>query len=200
MAPIAPIASPPSLPASLSEARSLPVAPAPAALPPPPPPLPKRLVVNLKPEERARLRTDEVPAQETAQDTRNERDRVAQGLLEELGKSLHQVLLFRLKGDQLEGWMGPESLRVPIQEFRVPLQELPAFLGLREGSRFYLGALAPASTYRKLAALWGGGSHSMPKDCIVLPLRIGDRLAAMVYGDRGSEGVSGLPRPIWSAS
>ncbi len=165
------------------------VIPATATLEPAPPPPPKRLMVALKPSERARLREDTVA--DKPAETRADRDRIAADLVADVRKLLTRVLLFRVRGDEIEGWMGsPEIEAEALKKFRARFSELPIFLGLQQGSRFYLGPLPPMASHRRLAALWGG---ELPRDGVAVPVKLGERLVALLYGDRGKDGLSGLP-------
>lgn len=182
--PSAPTA-PPAPPAPVPVA----VIPATATLEPAPPPPPKRLMVALKPSERARLRED--PVADKPAETRADRDRIAADLVADVRKLLTRVLLFRVRGEEIEGWMGsPEIEAEALKKFRARFSELPIFLGLQQGSRFYLGPLPPMASHRRLAALWGG---ELPRDGVAVPIKLGERLVALLYGDRGKDGLSGLP-------
>jgi len=154
-----------------------PLAPAPQAMP-------KRLIVNLRPEERARLRID-APAPD--QSGKLEREAIGAELVAEARKLLDRVLLFRAHSDFVEGWMGGGNYEATLlSEFRETLAEIPLFLGLREGARFFVGFLGSLEPHRRLAHIWGG---EIPKESIALPLRIGNRLAAVLYGDCGDRGL-----------
>jgi hypothetical protein len=186
-APEAPQEPPAAAPAEASEASEAAASTAAVLAPPPPPP--KRLVVALNSSQRARLRENEDEEKQAAS-PRAERDRIAEDLVETVRKSLDRVLLFRVRGDELEGWVAsdeiePEALRA----FKARFGELPLFLGLQQGSRFYLGPLPPMGSHRRLAALWGG---ELPRDGVALPVRLGERLVAILYGDRGRTGLSGV--------
>jgi hypothetical protein len=45
------------------------------------------------------------------------------------------------------------------------------------------------ATHRELALCWGGG---LPRDCVVLPVRLMDRLVTVIYMDGGSRGLGGI--------
>jgi hypothetical protein len=163
--------------------------PAPLSRPSPPPPaappaMPKRLIVNLRPEERARLRVDSPSGAATG---KLERETIAADLVTEARKFLDRVLLFRAHSDFVEGWLGAGSYATrELAEFRERLAEIPLFLGLRAGSRFFLGSLGGLEPHRRLARIWGG---EFPRESIALPLRIGGRLTAVLYGDCGARGL-----------
>lgn len=53
----------------------------------------------------------------------------------------------------------------------------------------HLGPLAPMPIHRELAAIWGGG---MPRDSVVLPVRLKGRLVTVVYADGGDRGLGGV--------
>jgi hypothetical protein len=43
--------------------------------------------------------------------------------------------------------------------------------------------------HRELALCWGGG---LPRDCVVLPVRLKDRLVTAIYADGSSRGLWGI--------
>ncbi|MFP5298944.1 MAG: hypothetical protein ACLGHL_08165, partial [Actinomycetota bacterium] len=49
----------------------------------------------------------------------------------------------------------------------------------------HVGPLPPMPAHRELAQAWGG---ELPRDCVLLPVRLKDRLVAVIYALRGGEG------------
>jgi hypothetical protein len=73
--------------------------------------------------------------------------------------------------------------------YAVSFRQPSVFLNLREGSGIHIGPLPPMTTHRELALCWGGG---LPRDCVVLPVRLKDRLVSVIYMDGGSRGLGGI--------
>jgi GAF domain-containing protein len=53
-------------------------------------------------------------------------------------------------------------------------------LNLRQGSGLHVGPLADMPAHRELAACWGG---QLPRECLLLPVRLRDRLVTVLYLD-----------------
>ena len=71
----------------------------------------------------------------------------------------------------------------------IPLAQPSIFLNLRQGSAFHLGPLPPLPAHRPLVAVLGGES---PGECLVLPVRLGDRMVMAVYCDRHGNPLGGI--------
>jgi hypothetical protein len=56
------------------------------------------------------------------------------------------------------------------------------FANLRQGAAFYLGPLPSEPIHRDLARAWDG---MLPRECLLLPVRLQGRLVTVVYADRG---------------
>jgi type II secretion system (T2SS) protein E len=170
----------------------------PAVTPPPAPPSRRStLTIPLAPEERAALAGTSSPAPVTSGDVElrllnpKDRDDVGHGLLAYLGQAFNRALLFKAVKNNVEGWMGTGA-GVELEALRntsIPLNQPSVFLNLKQGSNFYLGPLAPLPAHRDLARAWGG---ELPKECLVLPVRIKDRMAMFIYLDKGAEGLAGV--------
>ena len=59
---------------------------------------------------------------------------------------------------------------------------------LAGGGDLYVGPLADLAAHRRMACSWGG---SLPQNCVMMAIRIGQRLVSVLYGDGGERG---LPR------
>ena len=169
----APIPAPAAAPAA-APALSAPAAvPAPAPLPNPvSPALPSPATV------------DEAEQAFAATSDREEVGRIALGFL---GRSYRRVALFQVVKDRVSGWMAQGDVDLPIlQRFSVGFDEASLFLNLRQGSGLYLGPMPAMPAHRELARAWGG---ELPKDCVLLPVRVRDRLVTVIYADGGSKGL-----------
>jgi Type II secretion system (T2SS), protein E, N-terminal domain len=180
-------------------------APAPRTAPPPRP-----KTVALTPEERAELgafgwsepagaadRAIPAPANlgdaEAALAKAKDLDEVGQILLGFLGRSHRRVALFQATRDRVVGWRihGANVDPAVFSEFSVGFDQPSLFLNLRQGGSVYFGPLPPMPAHRQLARAWGG---DLPRDCVMLPVRIKDRLVMLIYADGASKGPVELPQ------
>jgi hypothetical protein len=94
-----------------------------------------------------------------------------------------------VRHDRAIGWMGSGLDEAILRSLSLGLDQPSIFVGLRQGTAFHLGPLAPLPLHRELARAWGG---ELPAECLALPVRIKDRLVTVVYADRGREGLGGV--------
>lgn len=192
-------------PPAARPAAAPPVQPAaPAAAAPEPPPAPVRPVsVALTPEERAALGTGRqkgrpappspeslAEVEEAFQATHDTED-VAVTLIAFLSRTFRRVALFQVARDRVTAWManGADIDQEAFQRFSIGFDQPSLFLNLRNGSGLHLGPLPPMPAHRELAQTWGG---ELPRDCVMLPIRLRDRLVSVVYADGTSKGVGGI--------
>jgi MshEN domain len=171
---------PPILGAAPSGRR--PAAPTPAPAPPPPtaPPAPTMPTALTAPIDiGARLATA------------GDRDVIGALVLSDLLRDFDRVGLFAVLRDRVNGWLGGGAGFKPdrLSTLSIPLGQPSAFLNLRQGSTLHLGPLAPMPAHRRLVECWGGG---MPLECLLAPIRIGGRLVAVIYADRGAAPLGGV--------
>lgn len=199
-----PPSKPPSRPSPAAEASTAPEAPSrPAPAPAP------SLSVALSEEERAELAEAAAPAsarEDDGDDTRpvpadapplplsfedmegrlgrvTDPEEVGRLLVGFLGHMFERVAIFKVLRDRVEGWHGGggaldlECLRA----FSAGFDQPSVFLNLRQGGGFYLGRLGPMAVHKTLARCWGG---ALPRECLLLPVRIRGRLVTVVYADR----------------
>jgi hypothetical protein len=120
-----------------------------------------------------------------------DRDDVAEALLDFLAPRFARVALFIVRRDEVAGWAGRGS-HLDLQrlrDFRAALDQPSIFLNLASGGTFYLGPLPPMPVHQALAACWGG---QLPAECLLLPVRLRERLVTMIYADRGGAGLRGV--------
>jgi hypothetical protein len=111
--------------------------------------------------------------------------------LANLERRFRRRLLFMVRGGEVAAWMGTGD-NVDQRQFgdlEISFEEPSLFLHLREGSPYYRGPLPRLEAHQRLARVWGG---KLPKDCVLLPVRIKTRLVAIVYCDRGGEEMADL--------
>jgi len=120
-----------------------------------------------------------------------DRDEVGDVLVSFLRQELDRVLLFGVRRNTVVGWAGDgEGLdERRISGYRLALDKPSIFLNLRQGSAFHLGPLPHMPAHRGLIDLLGGEA---PEECLLLPLRLGDHMVAVIYGDRNGEHVAGV--------
>lgn len=158
--------------------------PAPAAAPAAPSPAPPPAA--MPPSLPTLASVDEV---EAALARTHDREEVARMALSFLAHSYRRAALFQAAKDKVSAWMGQGELDLPIfQKFSIGFDQPSLFLNLRNGSSLHMGPLPPMPAHRELARAWGG---ELPRDCVVLPVRIKDRLVAVLYADGGLKAAKG---------
>jgi hypothetical protein len=188
-APVRPAPRPPaqSVPLSAEERAALgpEVAPAPPLPPAPvqapaPAPAPAPAVPPARP---APTTVDEV---ERALAGAVEREEIGRVLLTFLNRDHRRAALFQMGRDKITAWQAQGEGVDPavFQRFSVGFDQPSIFLNLRQGSGVYLGALPPMPAHRELARSWGG---ELPRDCVMLPLKLNDRMVAVLYADGGKK-------------
>jgi hypothetical protein len=154
------------------------------------------LTVSLTAEERAALGTavpeptSLVEAEEALAKARDI-DEIGQIVLAFLGRSYRRAALFRTSREKLIGWMAQgEGVDLPaFGRFSLSFDQPSVFLNLRNGSGFHLGPLPPMPSHRQLAETWGG---ELPRDAIILPVRMRDRMVTAIYADGAAKGIAGV--------
>jgi hypothetical protein len=203
--PAAAMSAPRAAPAAAAEASAgaaaSPLATAPVTAPRP-------LTVSLTPEERAELGAAawaEPAAEgalpvaanlgevEAALGRARDLDEVGQILLGFLGRDHRRAALFQVSRDRVSGWKvhGTGIDHEAFAAFSIGFDQPSLFLNLRQGSGLHLGPLPPMPAHRQLARTWGG---DLPRDCLMLPVRINDRLVMVIYADGAGRGPVELPQ------
>jgi hypothetical protein len=166
-----------------------PVAAAPVAPVAPPAP-----VAAVQPPPPRRPAPASLPELEAALQETNDREEVARTVLSFLERGHRRVALFQVTKERVGGWMAQGEGIDPkaFDRFSVGFDQPSLFLNLRHGSGFHLGPMAPMPAHKELARAWGG---ELPQDCVLLPVRIKDRLVAVVYADGARKGLGGVELP-----
>jgi hypothetical protein len=196
-----PIAPPPAAPRSQRPSPAPPAPPPPKAAPPPPPaaetpaakpaaPRTRANSVPLTAEERAAFGVPPVtgPAPTTVEEVERalaaakDPDEVGRIVLTFLLRDHVHAALFQAGRDKITAWQAQgEGIDPKIfARYSVGFDQPSLFLNLREGSGVYLGPLPPMPAHRELARSWGG---ELPRDCVMLPVRMKDRVVAVIYAD-----------------
>ena len=164
-----------------------PIAPV-AALPPPAPAAPAPPT-----QEPAARRPPATPEEVDAALRRaGDLEEVADLLLAFLAARYRRAALFRAARAGASGWRAAGEGVDPaaFARFSVGFDQPSIFLNLRQGSGIHMGPLPPMPAHRELARTWGG---ELPRDCVMLPVRLKDRLVTVIYADRAEGGAPGLP-------
>lgn len=110
-----------------------------------------------------------------------EPDQVGRALLAFLDARYARTALFQAGREHFTGWMAGQGIDpAALGAFRAGFDQPSVFLNLRQGSGIYQGPLPPMPAHRELARTWGG---ELPRECVLLPVRLKDRLVAVVYAD-----------------
>lgn len=122
-----------------------------------------------------------------------DRERVGQIVLSFLGHNHRRAALFQVARDKVIAWMAQGDLDLSrFETYSVSFDQPSVFLNLRQGTAFYVGPMPPMPAHRQLASSWGG---ELPRDCVVLPVRMKDRLVSVIYADGATKGLSGIDLP-----
>ena len=119
------------------------------------------------------------------------RDEVGRILTAYLRQLFDRVVLLAVRRDGVRGWLGAGDGvdRERLDDLVIPFDRPSVFLNLRQGSPLHLGTLPPMPAHRPLLAVLGGDP---PGPCLLLPVQVGGRMAAAIYGDREGAPVGGI--------
>lgn len=174
-----------------------PAAPAAPAAPPAARPAPVRSISLTDDELQALGRREaEIPEPasllelQAAFESTHDRDEVGQILLAFLARSYKRAALFQVGRDRVTGWRGRgEGVDgEALARFSTGFDQPSIFLNLRQGNGLYLGPLPPMPVHRDLARSWGG---ELARECVMLPVRLRDRLVTVIYAEGPGLGAGG---------
>ena len=128
---------------------------------------------------------------EVALDTTLDPQEIGRILLAVLSQSFTRTCLLQATPSQIRGWLadGPGLDEERLRKYSISSAQPSIFLNLREGGSFFLGALPEMPAHLDLAACW---HKDLSDESAVFPIRVQDRLVALVYGDRGPLGLADL--------
>ena len=123
---------------------------------------------------------------------------VGRVVLRYLSQRFSHCAVFQVQRGRMAGWLshGENFDHELFQELEISLKEPSVFLNLRRGAQYHLGPLPPMPAHRQLVRCWGG---EWPGECLVMPIRVRDRMVAAFYGDRGATNLGGLEIEEWHA-
>ncbi|MEM8963392.1 MAG: hypothetical protein AAGD38_18060, partial [Acidobacteriota bacterium] len=112
-------------------------------------------------------------------------------LLQYLMQSFSRAALFKIQRQQVVGWLtrGNTVDDAHFGDFALSLDEASVFADLAGGSQLHVGPLPATPPHLTLATCWGG---TLPAESVLMPVRLGDKLVSVLYGDRGDQGLAGL--------
>ncbi len=119
------------------------------------------------------------------------RDEIAEVLLQVTQCFFQRRLLFILQRDRIVGWDGCGSgvPRERIKRVLLPMDSLSLFTAVKVGSRPMIGPVADVPANRRLFKDLG---MEIPNEVVLLPIRIKDRVVAILYGDNTSQPVGSI--------
>lgn len=111
-------------------------------------------------------------------------DESAEALVELLSADFEHLVLFRIHGNEVRAWLGRGPTLVPdrLLKLRLPLDQASIFLHLKQGGSFFYGMLPAMFAHLQLLRCWNG---SLRRECVLFPIRLKDRLVAVLYADAG---------------
>lgn len=116
-------------------------------------------------------------------------DQVAKLVISTLRHRFPTVALVKVRRDEVNGWMGVGDKldEERLRQLRIGLDQPSLFLNFRTGGLFFAGPLPPMGAHLELAGCWGG---QLPRQCLVLPVRVRDRLVSSIVCIPGDDGLA----------
>ncbi|HSM52093.1 MAG TPA: hypothetical protein VLA75_11900 [Thermoanaerobaculia bacterium] len=120
-----------------------------------------------------------------------DRDAIGRDLVARLDPEFHRVVLLAVRGKRLAGWIGTGSdlSHGALAELTLEPEASSILTTVRDGAPLFRGPLPSLPSHHSLAAIWGG---KLPRDCVLLPLPVGGKTAALLYLDREPVGLGTL--------
>jgi len=116
-------------------------------------------------------------------------DESAELLLDLLSVDFEHLVLFRVRGEEIRAWLGRGPTLVPerLMKLRLNLDQASIFQHLEQGGSFFYGMLPAMFAHLQLLRCWHGSLH---RECVLFPVRIKDRLVAVLYADTGDRSLA----------
>ncbi len=120
-----------------------------------------------------------------------DRDQIGEILLEVTESFFQRRLLFILQRDRIVGWDGSGTgvSRDQVRKVLLPMDSLSLFTSVKVGSRPMVGPVADVPANRRLFHDLG---MEIPAEVVLLPIRIKDRVVAILYGDNAARPVGSV--------
>ena len=119
------------------------------------------------------------------------REDIADAVLGYSAPLFRRRLMLVVRKGTVMGWRGEGEgvVHERVRQISIPLDEPSVFVGLTQGTEFWLGTLPDMQHNRALVAALGGTS---PKDCFILPVKVREKPVCFLYYDNIEDGVGGL--------
>jgi hypothetical protein len=119
------------------------------------------------------------------------RDEIGEILLQVTERFFQRRLLFILQRDHIVGWDGSGTgvSREQVRRVLLPMDSLSLFTSVKLGSRPMVGPVADVPANRRLFHDLG---MEIPAEVVLLPIRIKDRVVAILYGDNAARPVGSV--------
>jgi len=110
----------------------------------------------------------------------------AEILLDLLSADFEHLVLFRIQGEEIRAWLGRGPTLVPerLLNLRLNLAQTSIFKHMQQGGSFFCGMLPAMFAHLQLLRCWHGSLH---RECVLFPVRINNRLVAVLYADAGGQ-------------
>jgi hypothetical protein len=116
---------------------------------------------------------------------------VGEALANALGSLFARAIVLQVNRGRVGGWLargnGVDAGR--LASYEATLDELSVFRDLAAEDTIFTGILQPFPAHLRLLDLWHGAPG---EECLVAPVKVRNRLVAVLYGDRGAGGLDGL--------
>ncbi|MEM7480243.1 MAG: hypothetical protein AAF481_03620 [Acidobacteriota bacterium] len=124
----------------------------------------------------------ELESTEAALRAAADRDLIGDLIVRYLVQHLDRVALLGAPRGAFKAWTaGGKGLRERrFESFSLPTSQPSLFKALGEGIAYHAGPLPPMPSHRALVECWDG---ALPRACVIVPIPVRDRLAAVLYGD-----------------
>jgi hypothetical protein len=119
------------------------------------------------------------------------RDQIGEILLQVTERFFQRRLLFIVQRDRIVGWDGSGSgvSRQQVKKALLPMNSLSLFTAVKVGSKPMIGPVADVPANRRL---FHDLNMEIPAEVVLLPIRIKERVVAILYGDNAGRPVGAL--------
>ena len=119
------------------------------------------------------------------------RDDIADQILAFTRPCFRRRLLLMQRKDRILGWRGEGTGITPqlVRSLDVPADEASVFKSLMAGLEVWRGPLPPFAAHDTLVQALGGP----PGACVVVPIRLRDRIVSFLYGDNAGDTIDDTP-------
>lgn len=117
---------------------------------------------------------------------------VGESLADALSSIFERSIVFQIHRGRIAGWFGhvPGIEAEKLTGYQATLEERSVFREMAgDADSLFSGTLEPLPAHLRLLDLWHGAPG---EECLVVPVKVRQRLVAALYGDRGARGLEGL--------